>query len=550
MRVVRAMSVLHSTLALGLLWPQPLAPAGPIALSAAVAAVPLAVVLVLMGGLRKSGLVASAWGLFSALALALAVWRMPAALAGWTIGFGFVYAIWSILWLVFCGLWLYHLAEATGSFDHLRLWVEQSAGGDACVQAMLVAFCFGSLLEGSAGFGAPVAVTALLLVKLGFEARKAVMVALLANTAPVAFGAVGVPIVALAGVTGIEIQKLSAMIGRQLPFVSLILPAYLALAVAGLKGLRRSWLPALVTGLSFAAVQALVSNLWGPYATDLLSSLVSIAVLVAYLRVSSPARDRKAQLLQTQATQRGRMPAGQVFSGCLPWALLSLVIVLWSYFKLFQRGQVAIPIPQLNNGVFITLYNKPYAAIFTFQPLTAGTGLLVVILLTAICFRVRPRVLAETGFKTILQLRKPGITVLFIVALAYLYNYSGMAYTLGATAAQAGAFFPVLSSYLGWVACFLTGSDTASNLLFGNLQVAAAHQLHLNPVLLAATNSSGAVAGKMISPQNIAIGVTTVGLIGQEGKVLHSTFWHSVFLAALIGIIAWIQAYCVPGMIP
>ena len=535
---------------MSLVWPQPLTPLGSVALSAAAAALPLVVVLLLMGVLRKSGLVASAFGLATALVLALALWRMPVALAGWSIAFGLLYAAWSILWLVFCGLWLYHLSEATGSFDLLRKWVEQSACGDACVQAMLVAFCFGSLLEGSAGFGAPVAVTALLLVKLGFEARKAVTVALLANTAPVAFGAVGVPIVALAGVTGIEVMKLSAAIGRQLPFISFILPAYLALVVAGFKGLRRSWLPALVAGGTFAVVQALVSNLWGPYATDLLSSLASIAALVGLLRLTSRSRNAKAASEGASAGSPAKLAAPQVVKACLPWALLSLVIVFWSYFQLFQKGQTAIPIPHLDKAVFITLYQKPYAAIFNFQPLTAGTGLLVAILLTAICFRVKPAILAQTGAATLRQLRLPGLTVLLIVALAYLYNYSGMAYTLGATVALAGPAFPLLSSFLGWVACFLTGSDTAANLIFGNLQVAAAHQLHLNPVLLAATNSSGAVAGKMISPQNIAIGVTTVGLIGQEGKVLHRTFWHSIFLAALIGLIAWLQAYWLSAMMP
>jgi L-lactate transport len=544
------LSSMQNMLAAGSIWPQPLAPLHSVVLSAAVAAIPLIVVLVLMGGLRKSGLFASACGLATAAMLAVAVWQMPVLLAGWSIIFGFAYASWSILWLVFCGLWLYHLAEATGSFDLLRKWVEQSAPGDACVQAMLVAFCFGALLEGTAGFGTPVAVTALLLVKLGFEARKAVMVALLANTAPVAFGAVGVPIVALAGVTGIDIQRLSAMIGRQLPFVSFILPAYLALMVAGTKGLRRSWQPALVAGGSFALVQFLVSNLWGPYATDLLSALASIIALVSYLRITAKSRKDERPAAHAEPTGSGKLSAPHVLSACLPWALLSLVIVLWSYFKLFQKGQISIPIPQLHNGVFITLYQKPYAAIYNFQPLAAGTGLLVAIFLTALCFRVRPKVFLESGTKTLRQLRLPGLTVLFIVALAYLYNYSGMAYTLGATVARAGAVFPLLSSFLGWVACFLSGSDTASNLLFGNLQVAAAHQLHLNPVLLAATNSSGAVAGKMISPQNIAIGVTTVGLIGQEGKVLHSTFWHSVLLATLIGLIACIQAYVVPGMVP
>jgi lactate permease len=230
--------------------------------------------------------------------------------------------------------------------------------------------------------------------------------------------------------------------------------------------------------------------------------------------------------------------------------MLSAVMILWSYLKLFQTGQVTIPIPSLHNGVLITLYQRPYSALYSFQPLGIGTAVLVATALTALCFRVRSHVLLECGSKTLRQLRLPGLTVMVIVGLAYLYNYSGMAYTLGAAVARIGPAFPFLSSYLGWVACFLSGSDTASNLLFGNLQVAAAHQLHLNPVLLAATNSTGAVTGKMISPQNIAVGVTTVGLIGQEGRILRATFWHSILLTALLGLVAFAQAYWLPGMVP
>ena len=214
------------------------------------------------------------------------------ALASWSVLYGFAYATWSILWLVLCALWLYNLTVATGSFDNLRLWVQRHASSDACVQAILVAFCFGALLEGSAGFGSPIAVTAFLLVGLGLEARKAVVIALLANTAPVAFGAVRIPIVALAGVTGMDVLKLSAIVGRQLPFLSLILPMYLALVVAGQRGLRRSWPPALVAGVSFGGVQFLVSNFWGPYATDILSSLISIVVLVVFLQLWKPGRGR------------------------------------------------------------------------------------------------------------------------------------------------------------------------------------------------------------------------------------------------------------------
>ena len=523
-----------------MMWPQPLDPLHSVALSGIAAALPLGVVLVIMGGLRKSGLLASACGLGTAAVLAIGVWGMPLSLAGWSLVYGFAYAAWSILWLVFAALWLYNLSVATGSFELLRSWMERHASGDACIQAMLVAFCFGALLEGSAGFGAPVAVTAFLLVGLGFQARKAVLVSLVANTAPVAFGGVGVPIVALAGVTGLDIMKLSAMVGRQIPFLSLILPAYLAWVVGGGRGLRRSWPAALVAGGSFAAVQVLVSNLWGPYATDILSSLASIFVMWLFLRIWSPA----------SAAERGSLSTSSVATAWLPWVLLSIVMTLWSYFKLFPIGQISLPIPSLHNGVLITLYQKPYAAVYNFQPLAAGTAVLLTTMATALCFRVRPSLLLDSGRKSALQLRLPGLTVLLIVGLAYLYNYSGMSYTLGAALAHTGGIFPLVSSYLGWVACFLSGSDTAANLLFGNLQVAAAHQLGLHPVLLAATNTSGAVAGKMISPQNIATGVSVTNLRGHEGVVFARVFKHSIILTLALSALVAVQQYLIPWIIP
>ena len=543
--------------ALAAIWPQPLDPLHSMAVSALVAALPLILVLVLMGGLRKSGLLASAWGLGAAGLLAMVVWHMPPALVLWSAAYGFIYAIWPILWIVFGALWLYNLTQDTGKFELLRRWMEEHASGDPCIQAILVAFCFGALLEGAAGFGAPVAVTACLLVGLGFEQRRAVIVALIANTAPVAFGGLGIPIVALAGVTGLDLSKLSAMVGRQVPFLSFILPAYLVWVIAKGKGLRRTWPAALVAGSTFALAQFLVSNLWGPYVTDIIAALVSIAALVTFLRVWSPGGADQRRLREespASPAEEGAKPTAlsfkQAFAAWLPWAMLSAVMVVWSYVKLLEKGQVAIPIPSLHNGVLITLYQKPYAALYSFQPLAPGTAVLATIALTVLCFGVGGPVLWKSGSKTLRQLRLPGLTVMLIVGLAYLYNYSGMAFTLGAAVARIGPAFPLVSSYLGWVACFLSGSDSASNLLFGNLQVAAAHQLHLSPVLLAATNSSGAVTGKMISPQNIAVGVTTVGLIGQEGSILRATFWHSVLLAAILSLVAFAQAYWLTGMVP
>lgn len=531
-------------------WPQPLRPAHSLPLSALVALVPLIVVLALMGGLRKSGLFSSACGLGIAAALAIVVWRMPVTLAGWSVIYGCIYALWSIMWIVFAALWLYNLTVATGNFDLLRRWMEQHASGDACIQAILVAFCLGALLEGTAGFGTPVAITAFLLVGLGFAPRRAILLSLIADTAPVAFGALGIPIVALAGVTGLDLMKLSAMEGRQLPFLSAILPAYLVWIVARGKGLKRAWPAALVSGASFALAQFFVSNYWGPWAADIIAALASIAALVIFLHLWRPRAEVNSGAARPPEPTAARLSAAQSLEAWLPWILLSVVMVLWSYGQVFQKGQITFAIPHLHNAILITLYGKLYAAKYSFQPLATGTAALFATILTAICLRVNPKTFAEAGMKTLRQLRLPGLTVVLIVALAYLYNYSGMAYTLGDAAASAGAFFPVLSSYLGWVACFLSGSDTASNLLFGNLQVAAAHQLHLNPVLLAATNSSGAITGKMISPQNIAVGVTTVGLIGEEGKVLRSTFWHSIFLAALIALLALAQAHFLAWMVP
>lgn len=546
------MTVTHTSI-----WPQPLDPLHSVALSALVAALPLILILVLMGGLRKSGLFASLCGLGAAGLLAILVWHMPLALVLWSAAYGVVYALWPVLWIVFGGLWLYNLTQDTGKFELLRRWMEEHASRDACIQAILVAFCFGALLEGNAGFGAPVAVTACLLVGLGFAARQAVIVALIANTAPVAFGALGTPIVALAGVTELELSKLSAMVGRQTPFLAFILPAYLVWVVAGGKGLRRTWPAALVAGTTFGIAQFLVSNLWGPYAADVIAASASIAALAAFLHIWSPGRADKRPSgdgPNVSVTVPDPGPAAlsvtQAFAAWLPWAILSAVMVLWSYLKLFQKGQVTIPIPGLHNGVLITLYQKPYSALYSFQPLGPGTAVLAAIVLTVLCFGVSLQVFLKSGSKTLRQLRLPGLTVMVIIGLAYLYNYSGMAYTLGAAVARVGPAFPLVSSYLGWMACFLSGSDTASNVLFGNLQVAAAHQLHLNPVLLAATNSSGAVTGKMISPQNIAVGVTTVGLIGQEGKILRATFWHSILMAAILGLVALAQAYWVPWMVP
>ncbi len=545
--------VTRHSLVLAFWWPQPLAPAHNLGISALVATLPLAVVLILMGGLRKSGALSAALGLATAFLLAIFVWGMPLPLAVLGGVYGFAYAVWPILWMVFAGLWLYNLSVDIGNFDLLRRWMSEHASGDPCVQVILVAFCFGALLEGTSGFGTPVAVAGFLLLGLGFKPRRAVTLALIANTTSVAFGGLGIPIVALAGVTGLSLMKLSAMVGRQLLFLSLILPAYLVWVVAGGKGLKRVWPIALVGGASFALAQFVCSNYWGPYAAGIVSAMFSIACVVGFLRVWKPAPppvDADPASVENPPTPEAGLTTWQSLAAWAPWGLLAAVMVAWSYLHLFTAGQKNLLVPHLHNAVFLTLYNKPYAAVFPFQPLAAGTAGLTAVLLTALLFRTPPRAVFESGMKTLRQLRLPALTVGLIVALAYLYNYSGMAYTLGASLAGLGKLFPLVSGFLGWIACFLSGSDTAANLLFGNLQVAAAHQIGVNPILLAATNSSGGVTGKMISPQNIAVGVTTVGLVGHEGDVVRSTLGQSLLLALLLSLIAFAQAYWLNWMIP
>ena len=384
-------------------WIQPLDPLGYLPLSALAAALPLAVLLLLMGGLRKSGAVSASLGLASATFLAIAVWHFPWRLACLSLAFGCLYALWPIMWIVFASLWLYNLAIANGSFEQLRRWMATHASGDPHIQAILVAFCFGTLLEGTSGFGAPVAVSAFLLLGLGFSSRDAVTLSLIANTAPVAFGGLGIPIVALAAVTGLDQLKLSAMVGRQLPFLSLVLPAYLVWVCGGRKGLRKAWPAALAGGGSYALAQFLSSNYWGPYATGIVAALFSIACLVLLLRVwkpggsvrSDPSRETQRSapkvsgehtIAHPGAPGLDRQPAAQALAAWAPWLILAGVMVAWSYFKLFQVAQRNVPVPYLHNAVFIALYRKLYTAVYQFQPLAAGTAALTATVVTALVF--------------------------------------------------------------------------------------------------------------------------------------------------------------------
>ena len=522
-----------------------------ILLSFVVAVFPILVVLLMLGLLRRPAWQASLGGLVVALGVAVLVWRMPSALALSSVANGAVFACWPVMWIVVNALLVYNIAVRSGRFDAFRDWIVNNMPDDRRVVLVVIGFCFGALLEGISGFGTPVAITSSLLILIGYPAMEALVFVLIFNTAPVAFGALGAPVTVLGAVTGLPATTLGAMIGRQLPLLALILPFYVMGLYGGWRSSRALWPLLLVAGGSFAAGQFVASNLIDYSLTDVLASLTSLIVTVLFLKVWRPAPDPEFRIAvnTTRAAASGQTPPA--WQGWAPWAIISATVILWTTFKVATIGQQAINWPLLHKAISITLYNdKPYAAVWTFQPLGTGTAILVAALVTAVFVRMSPSVFLACVAQTVRQTWMAVVTVMLIVGLAYLMNYSGMAYTLGKGVASTGPLFVLLSPFLGWVAVMLSGSDTSGNALFGNLQVVAARQLNLNPILFAASNSSGGVLGKMISPQNIVTGVSVTGMVGQEGAVFARTFLHSVILTVILGGLIAAQQYLVPWMIP
>jgi len=520
-------------------------------LSFLVASVPIIVVLVVLGLLQRPAWQASLGGLIVALIIALGPWRMPAGLAFNSVVNGMVFALWPVMWIVVNALLLYNIAVKSGRFDAFRAWVIDHLPNDRRVILVVIGFCFGALLEGIAGFGTPVAITSSLLILVGYPPLEALVFVLIFNTAPVAFGALGVPVTVLGAVTGLPAGALGAMIGRQLPFIAVFLPFYVIALYGGIRSVRALWPMLLVAGGSFALSQFVTSNFIDYTLTDVLSSLGSLITTLLFLQVWRPAPDPtfavRADILAAERDAGAVAPV----QGWVPWLVVSAVVIVWTSFKIFAIGQLSVQWPGLHNAISITLYgNKAYGAVWVFQPLATGTAILLACVLTAILVRLSPADFFGCVAKTFQQAWIAIITVMLIIGLAYLMNYSGMAYTLGAGVAATGHLFVLLSPFLGWVAVMLSGSDTSGNALFGNLQVVAARQLNLNPVLFAAANSSGGVMGKMISPQNIATGVSVTDLKGHEGVVFARTFPHSIALTILVGILVAVQQYVIPGIIP
>jgi len=606
-------------------WVQVYDPLGHAWLSTLAAALPTGLLLLTLGLLRWPAHRAALLGLLASVAVSVGVFGMPASAAFATTIYGAAYGLFPIGWIVLAAIFLYNLSVRSGTFEVVKHSVARLSG-DRRVQALLIAFSFGAFIEGASGFGTPVAISAALLVGLGFAPRYAATLSLIANTAPVAFGAIGTPILTLAAVTGLPAFTLGAMAGRQLPFVSVLVPAWLIVTMSGWRGLRGAWPAVLVCGGSFAIVQFAWSNAVGPELVDIVGGLVSLGALgllclwwkpsddggspatppVLSSRGASAPRTGHAQGPEAvpSATQgiwpsatrglkppgsedlRSHAPAWQVLRAWLPWILLSVFVTLWglpSVKALLNRGPVALgwhgsawtwlapqlEVPALHRRVFreypvvatpvdrARIGDAGYrsagaeSAMFSVNWVSAtGTSVLCAALATILALRMRRLVVVEVARDTWRQMRRPLATIAMMMALGFVTRYGGTDATLGLAFTHTGWLYPFFAAMLGWLGVALTGSDTSANVLFGGLQKITAQQLGLNPILITAANSTGGVMGKMIAAQTIVVATAATHQQGEEGALLRSVFWHSLALAAIMGLIVMAQAYLVPWMVP
>ena len=561
------------------LWQQNYDPAGNIWLSALVALIPIVFFFLALTKLRLKGYQAGTVTVLLALGVALLFYKMPVSAALASAVYGFFYGLWPIAWIIVAAVFLYKLSVKTGQFDVIRSSI-LSVTHDQRLQLILVGFCFGAFLEGAAGFGAPVAITAALLVGLGFKPLYAAGLCLIANTAPVAFGAMGIPVIVAGQVSGIDPFLIGQMAGRQLPFMTILVLFWIMAIMDGWRGVKETWPAVLVGGGSFAVVQFLTANYIGPELPDITSAIVSLIALTAFLKVWQPKRIFRfdtAESTTSQATgtkapaaakpQAGAtapLTAGAIVKAWSPFIILTAMVTLWSLkpFKaLFAAGGplastiISIPVPMLDKLVAkmppVVAQATPYGAVYTFNWLAAtGTAILIAAVLTIAFARFSPAKAVATLGETVRELVIPIYSIGMVLAFAFVANYSGLSATLALALAHTGQAFVFFSPFLGWIGVFLTGSDTSANALFGALQATTANQLGLSPVLTVAANTTGGVTGKMISPQSIAIACAAVGLAGKESDLFRFTVKHSLVFAAIIGIICTLQAYVFTWMIP
>jgi lactate permease len=549
-------------------WTQVYTPVGNVFTSALVASIPVVVLLGMLAFFHVKAHVAALVGLVLALAISVFVYGMPAQMAGATALYGAAFGLLPIGWIVLNAIFVYDITVKTGKFEVVKDSIAGLAA-DRRIQVLLIAFAFGAFIEGAAGFGTPVAISAAMLIGLGFKPLLAAGLALIGNTAPVAYGALGTPIITLAKVTGLNELALSAMVGRQLPLFSLIVPFWLIWTMSGFRGMVEVWPACLVAGLAFAIPQFVVSNFFGPSLVDIIAAASCIIVMYGLLKVWQPKKvwrfesERESDLAALKARSVGaaakRMTAGEAFMGWMPWIVLSVFVFIWGMpsVKAWMNGifNPTFEVPGLHNLVLkappVAAKVSPEGAKFSLNLISAtGTGLLLAGIVAGLWLKLSFGDLVKTWLGTVHRVRFSLLTIAAMLALGFTTKYCGSDSTMGLAFASTGWLFPFFSPLLGWLGVALTGSDTSSNVLFGNLQVVSANQIGMNPILAAASNSSGGVMGKMIDAQSIVVASVATNQHGKEGEILRYVFWHSLVLAAMVGVVVFLQAYVFTGMVP
>jgi lactate permease len=548
------------------MWNQVYNPFNNAVLSTLAAALPVVTLLVLIASNKVKAHVAALIALVVANFVAIVIFTMPAGMSFRATVLGAVTGFFPIGWIVLNVIFLYRLTVAKGVFETLQ----NTIGGvtqDRRLQLLLIAFSFGAFFEGASGFGTPVAVTGAILIGLGFSPLAASGLSLIANTAPVAYGALGTPIAGLASVTGLDPFMLGAMVGRQLPFFSLIVPFWVVWAFAGWKGMKDVWPAILVTGVSFAVPQFLISNFINPWIVDIGASLISMACLIGFLKIWQPKELWLSPALRGNDISAADAPppkplkkatTAQVWMALLPWIIVCVILLLWGTnavkAALNAYATWNYPVPGLHNMINkvapIVANPTPEGAVFSFTWLSyTGSGMLIAAIVSGLIMGFSPVGLVTEYAKTIKVCAYSLITISAMLAIGTLTRLSGIDATLGLAFAATGVLYPFFGTLLGWLGVALTGSDTASNILFGNLQKITSTQLGISPILMSAANSSGGVMGKMIDAQSIVVASTATNWFGHEGSILRFVFWHSITLACLVGILVMLQAYVFTGMI-
>jgi lactate permease len=540
-------------------WPQIYTPLGDVFTSALVAALPVVVLLGLLAFFHVRAHIAALAGLLAAWFVAVVVFGMPVPLATAAAGFGALYGLFPIGWIVLNAIFVYDVTVKTGQFDIVKRTIA-GLGDDRRIQVLLIAFSFGAFIEGAAGFGTPVAISGAMLIGLGFRPLEAAGLALIGNTAPVAFGALGTPLIALNAVTNLPLDQLSAMVGRQLPFFSVIVPFWLIVVMAGWKGMKEVWPACLTAGVSFAITQFLVSNFHGPWVVDIAGAIVSMLSLLVLLRFWQPRNVWRFEHETAMPSGSETPPSrGEALRAWTPWILLTVFVFVWGLPQMKRTldgvSIVRVAVPYLDKAVVrvppVVVKPEPEAAVFNLNWLSAtGTSLLLAGIVSGLVLGLKPGALFGLYGQTLWRVRTSLLTIAAMLALGYTTRYSGSDTSMGLAFASTGVLFPFFSPLLGWLGVALTGSDTSSNVLFGNLQTVTAQQIGVSPVLTAAANASGGVMGKMIDAQSIVVASVATGDAAAPGDILRYVFFHSLALACLVGVLVLLQAYVFPWMVP